>query len=57
MADNLVVDSDAAGNVKPAKNKSRDKIDGIVAMIMALDRAARHESIGSVYDERGVLVL
>lgn len=56
MADNVVVDSDAAGNMKPNKQKSREKIDGIVAGIMALDRATRHQG-GSVYEERGILTL
>lgn len=53
MADNLVARIDPAGNIKPDKEKSREKIDGMVALIMALDRALRHQ--GSVYDERGVL--
>ena len=39
MADNLVVVTDAANNVKPDKKKSREKIDGIVAEIMGLARA------------------
>lgn len=39
MARNLVVFMDPAGNLKPDKSKSRDKIDGIVALIMALGRA------------------
>jgi phage terminase large subunit-like protein len=43
--------------MKPNKQKSREKIDGIVAGIMALDRATRHASGGSVYDERGILTL
>ena len=59
MADNLVVDTDAAGNVKPNKKKSREKIDGMVALIMALDRAMRHglAGSGSVYDQRGIRTL
>jgi phage terminase large subunit-like protein len=57
MADNMVVSSDAAGNVKPNKAKSREKIDGIVAGIMALDRAVRHQGKKkSVYEERGLEV-
>lgn len=36
MASNVVVVKDAAGNIKPSKEKSADKIDGIVALIMAL---------------------
>lgn len=58
MADNMMVSSDAAGNVKPNKAKSREKIDGIVAGIMALDRAVRH--LGkkrSVYEDRGLEVV
>lgn len=54
-AANTVVEEDAAGNLKPSKRKSTDRIDGIVALIMALDRTARH--VSSIYDERGLLVL
>lgn len=57
MADNLVVQSDAAGNVKPTKAKSRNKIDGMVAGVMALDRAVRHGGAASVYEGRGLLTL
>lgn len=42
MADNLAVKQDPAGNLKPDKAKSTDRIDGIVALIMALGRAALH---------------
>lgn len=58
MADNLVVKQDPAGNVKPDKAKSREKIDGMVALIMALDRALRREGEKtSIYEERGLLWL
>ena len=57
MAGNVVVETDAAENIKVTKAKSPEKIDGIVASIMALDRAVRNQGeIGSVYDERGILV-
>ena len=56
MADNLVAREDAAGNIKPDKEKSREKIDGMVALIMAVDRATRGGSV-SVYEEREILVL
>lgn len=39
MAANVAVESDAAGNIKPSKKKSNDRIDGIVAGIMGLGRA------------------
>ena len=58
MAGNVVVETDAAENIKVTKAKSREKIDGIVASIMALDRCLRNEGEqqGSVYDQRGLLV-
>ena len=58
MADNVVASMDAAGNIKPDKERSREKIDGIVALLMGLDRAMRHNGSGkSVYEERGVRTL
>jgi phage terminase large subunit-like protein len=44
QADNLITRTDPAGNIKPDKSKSPDKIDSMVAAIMALDRAIRHAS-------------
>jgi phage terminase large subunit-like protein len=56
--ENTVVKTDPAGNVKPDKEKSTERIDGAVALIMALDRALkRAEPKGSVYDRRGILIL
>ena len=58
MMDNIYVKTDPAGNIKPDKQKSTERIDGAVALIMALDRAIRNRgSGGSVYDSRGILVL
>lgn len=57
MMDNIHVRTDPAGNIKPDKEKSTEKIDGAVALIMALDRSIRHETKDSVYDNRGILVL
>lgn len=53
MAGNISQEIDAAGNVKPSKKKSSGRIDGIVALIMAIGRM----SVGSVkstsiYDRR-----
>lgn len=42
QAGNLITRSDPAGNLKPDKQRSADKIDSMVAGIMALDRALRH---------------
>lgn len=58
MMDNIFVRTDPAGNIKPDKEKSTEKIDGAVATVMALDRAIRNKGThgASVYDERGILV-
>ena len=56
MANNLVVRTDPAGNIKPDKEKSIERIDGMVALVMALDRALRHEPPKrSVYETRGLV--
>ena len=57
MAGNVAIEQDAAGNVKPSKKKSTEKIDGIVALIMALDRATRWAHAGSVYDTQEVFTV
>ena len=57
--DNISIRTDPAGNIKADKEKSTEKIDGAIATIMALDRAIRcgNDSGGSVYDERGILLI
>lgn len=55
--DNAFVRTDPAGNVKIDKEKSTEKVDGAVALVMALDRALKNVNTGSVYDERGFIVL
>jgi phage terminase large subunit-like protein len=60
MMDNIFIRTDPAGNIKPDKEKSTEKIDGAVATIMALDRALRCGSDNrgeSVYNDRGLLFL
>lgn len=55
MADNLVVRTDPAGNIKPDKEKSTERIDGMVSLIMALDRALKMgAAFKSVYDDEGI---
>ena len=56
--DNIFIRTDPAGNIKADKAKSTEKIDGAIALIMALDRAIRcgNEIGESVYESRGVLV-
>lgn len=57
MADNVMVRTDPAGNIKPDKEKSKKKIDGIVALIIAFALAIRNTagSGRSIYEDRGVL--
>ncbi len=57
--DNIFIRRDPAGNIKADKEKSTEKIDGVIATIMALDRAIRCGNVNteSVYDERGLLFI
>lgn len=54
MMDNVYVRTDPAGNIKPDKEKSTEKIDGVVALIIALDRAVRKELKENIYEKRGM---
>lgn len=55
---NVSVLEDPAGNRKPDKSKSTGRIDGIVALLMALGRAIVQEGEGpSIYEQRGLLRL
>lgn len=56
---NVIVRTDPAGNIKPDKEKSTEKIDGVVAMIMGFARAVLRveTSKNSVYNERGILFI
>ena len=59
MMDNIYIRMDASGNIKPDKAKSTEKIDGAVAMVMALDRAAKGgvKTTKSIYDTRGLVFI
>ena len=57
MLSNVAIQEDPAGNIKIAKNKSKEKVDGMVALVMALGEMMTEESTDSVYDERGLLIL
>jgi phage terminase large subunit-like protein len=57
MASVVAVEMDAAGNIKPSKKKSNERIDGIAALVNALSRQiAQPEQKPSVYEQRGALV-
>ena len=56
--DNVKVRQDPAGNLKIDKAKSTEKVDGAVALVMAIDRALKNTNSGSsVYDDRGLLFI
>lgn len=56
MMSNVVATLDAKENIYPRKETEEAKIDGPVALIMALGRGLAGES-SSVYEERGILTL
>jgi phage terminase large subunit-like protein len=59
MADSMEVKQDPAGNIKPCKpdrGKTGKRIDGIVALVMAVDRVTRNEN-RSVYAEPGFIFI
>ena len=56
--DNAFVRTDPAGNLKLDKEKSTEKVDGAVALVMALDRAMKNlNGSDSVYNHRGLIIL
>ena len=60
MMDNIFMKREPVGNIKLDKEKSTEKIDGAVALIMAFNRAIQcgvGDSGTSVYDEKDLLVL
>ena len=54
---NIAVAIDGNENIKPMKNKSKDRIDVIVALINAMNIAIKFENMGSVYETQDVRVL
>lgn len=57
MMSNVVAHMDAKDNIYPRKERPENKIDGVVALIMALGRALAEQPNGgaSVYEDRGLL--
>ena len=57
-ARNVTIDINSSGSIKPCKERSNGKIDGIVAALMAMAADKFHTQIEtSVYENRGILVL
>lgn len=57
MAANVAVHADGNDNIKPMKNKSTHKIDGIVALIMALALAQSEMPVAQTYLETHSVVV
>ena len=58
MVSNVQIQSDAAGNIKFSKAKSKSKIDGPVSMVMALAQYMNQEEDDrSVYDNKDILFI
>ena len=57
MMSNIVLTQDPAGNVKPNKAKSNDKIDGIVSCLMALSEAMKNKNSGTGYDDKEIFFI
>lgn len=54
MAGNVAIEQDAAGNIKPSKKVSTERIDGIVATVMALGVMALNTEPTWTADEIGL---
>lgn len=58
MNRNVAIKRDPAGNRKFDKDKSTDKIDGMVSLAMALHRGMiNQDETSSVYDDRGIVTI
>jgi phage terminase large subunit-like protein len=57
-ASNVAVRQDPAGNIKPDKERSRERIDGISALVNALGRALLRDNGRFIYGNgRTMLIL
>tara|TARA_R110000868_G_scaffold350508_2_gene611755 strand:- start:501 stop:2087 length:1587 start_codon:yes stop_codon:yes gene_type:complete len=56
QCENIQLQTDPAGNIKINKQKSSEKVDGMISLVMALGEMMTDESPGeSIYNERGIL--
>jgi phage terminase large subunit-like protein len=54
---NVNIHVDGNENIKPMKNKSRERIDITVSLINAMAIAIKFEQKASVYEDRGMRIL
>ena len=57
QASHVVWRSNATGDIMPDKKKSREKIDGIAALVTAIARVSLGKADVSSFEKRGVIVL
>ena len=56
QCENVQLQTDPAGNIKINKQKSSEKVDGMIALVMALGEMMTDETEGdSIYNDRGIL--
>jgi phage terminase large subunit-like protein len=55
MVSNVVCKRDHKDNIYPRKEREENKIDGVVAALMALNRAMAQETEQSIYETEGIL--
>jgi phage terminase large subunit-like protein len=56
MFSNVAIELDPAGNIKPSKKRSTERIDGVIGLIMGVGRATLPDKNGpSVYAKRGLV--
>jgi phage terminase large subunit-like protein len=56
-ASSVAVTQDPNGNARPDKEKSTERIDPMVALILSVGRAMVHPETSSVYETRGVVTI
>jgi phage terminase large subunit-like protein len=55
MVSNCSIEEDAAGNIKPSKKKSTERIDGVVGLTMAIGRVTMQAGeYTSIYETENV---
>jgi len=57
MLGNIVIETDVHKNIRPAKKKSQQSIDGIVMLIMAVGLWMIEEQKESIYKSRGLVII
>lgn len=54
---NVVVDEDSNGNTRPSKRRSVERIDPVIAAIVALATSLSDDNTKSIYESRGIVWL